>query len=146
MSDSEEIKSIQAKRSRVSGDTLSDSGPVSDVEGDINSLIHQSTSLPESSLGEENEILGAIVQEYDLEEKCGPPVNEKLVAIVNKMARSKLADDKLKEKLTQYTRPKNCEKLVGTKVNPEIWAKIRQRSTLQLGVEIVNSKKSKLRC
>ena len=104
MSDSEEIKSIQAKRSRVS-----DSGPVSDLEGDINSLIQQSTSLPEPSLGEENEILGAVVQEYDLEEKCGPPVNEKLAAIVNKMARSKLADDKLKEKLTQYTRPKNCE-------------------------------------
>ena len=40
------------------------------------------------------------------------------------MARSKLADDKLKEKLTQYIRPKNFEKLVGTKVNPEIWAKI----------------------
>ena len=103
---------------------MSDLGPVSDVEGDINSLIQQSTSLPEPSLGEESEILGAIVQEYDLEEKCGPPVNEKLVAIVNKVARSKLADDKLKEKLTQYTRPKFCEKLVGTKVNPEIWAKI----------------------
>ena len=124
MFDSEEIKSSQAKRSRVSGDTLSDSGPASDVEGDINSLIQQSTSLTEPLLGEENEILGVIVQEYDLEEKCGPPVNEKPAAIVNKMARSKLADDKLKEKLTQYTRPKNCEKLVGTKVNPEIWAKI----------------------
>ena len=87
MSDSEEIKSSQAKCSLVSGDILSDSGPVSDVEGDINSLIQQSTSLPEPSLGDENEILGAIVQEYDLEEKCGPPVNEKLATIVNKMAR-----------------------------------------------------------
>ena len=38
-------------------------------------------------------------------------MNEKLAAIANKMARSKLADGKLKEKLTQYTRPKNCEKL-----------------------------------
>ena len=85
MSDSEEIKSSQAKRSRVSGDTLSNSGPVSDVEGDINSLIQQSTSLPVPLLGEENEILGAIVQEY-LKEKCGPPVNEKLAANVNKMA------------------------------------------------------------
>ena len=119
MSDSEEIQSSQAKRSHVSGNTLSDSGSVCDVEGDINSLIQQTTSVPEPSLGEENEILGAIVQEYDLEEKC-----EKLAAIVNKMAQSKLADDKLKEKLMQYTRPKNCEKLVGTKVNPEIWAKI----------------------
>ena len=68
MSDSEGIKSIQAKRSRVSGVTLSDSGPVSDVEGDINSLIQQSTSLPGPSLGEKNEIFRAIVQEYDLEE------------------------------------------------------------------------------
>ena len=97
---------------------------MSDVEGDINSLIQQSTSLPDPLLGDENEILGAIVQEYDLQEKCGRPVNEKLAAIVNKMARSKLVDDKLKEKLTKYTRPMNCEKLVGTKVNPEIWAKI----------------------
>ena len=64
MSDSEDIKSSQGKRSRVSGDTLSDSDPVSDVEGDINSRIQQSTSLPEPSFGEENEILGAIVQEY----------------------------------------------------------------------------------
>ena len=40
------------------------------------------------------------------------------------MARSKLPEDKLKEKLTQYTRPKNCEILLGTKVNPEILAKI----------------------
>ena len=134
MSDSEEIKSSQAKRSRVSGDTLSDSGTMSDVEGDINSLIQQSSSLPEPSLGEENEILGASVQEYDLVEKCGPPVNEKLTAIVNKMARSKLADDKLKEKLTQYTRPKNCEKLVGTKVNPEIWAKISPATTVSVEV------------
>ena len=53
MSDSGEIKSIKAKRCRTSGDTLSDSGPVSDVERDINSLIQQSTSLPEHSLGEE---------------------------------------------------------------------------------------------
>ena len=70
------------------------------------------------------EILGSIVQECDLELKCGLPVNEKLAAIVIKMAPSKLVDDKLKEKLTQYIRPKNCEKLVGTKVNPQIWAKI----------------------
>ena len=54
MSDSEEIQSSQAKRSHVSGNTLSDSGPVCDVEEDINSLIQQTTSLPEPSLGEEN--------------------------------------------------------------------------------------------
>lgn len=67
-SDYEEIKSSQGKRSRVSGRTLSDSGPVSDVEGDIKSLTQRATSLPEPSLGKENKILGAIVQEYDLED------------------------------------------------------------------------------
>ncbi|KAK2555185.1 hypothetical protein P5673_023162 [Acropora cervicornis] len=41
---------------------------VRDIEGDIDSLIQQATSLQEPSLGEENEILGAIVQEYDLED------------------------------------------------------------------------------
>lgn len=70
MSDYEEIKSSQGKRSRVSGRTLSDSGPVSDVEGDIlKSLTQRATSLPEPSLGKENKILGAIVQEYDLEDR-----------------------------------------------------------------------------
>ena len=50
------------------------------------------------------------------------------------MARSKLADDKLKEKLMQYTRPKNCEKLVGTKVNPEICSKISPATTVLVEV------------
>lgn len=75
-SDYEGIKSSQTNRFRVSGHTLSDSVSVSNVGGDINSLIHCATSLPEPTLGNENEILEAIVQEYDLKEKCGPPVNE----------------------------------------------------------------------
>ena len=66
--DYEEIKSSQAKCSLISGDNLSDSGTVSDVMGDINSLIQQFTSLSEPVVGEENQILRAIVQEYDLGE------------------------------------------------------------------------------
>ena len=52
-------------------------------------------------------------------------MSDKLAAILNKMARNKLNDDKLKEKLNKYPRPKNCENLVGAKVNPEIWSKVR---------------------
>ena len=44
---------------------------------------------------------------------------------MNKMASNKLSEEKLKEKLNKYSRPQNCEKLVGAKVNPEIWSKIR---------------------
>jgi len=66
---------------------LSDSGLVRDIEGDIDSLIQQATSLQEPSLGEENEILGAIVQEYDLEDFW---VMKSWPQFVNKMERSKL--------------------------------------------------------
>ena len=44
---------------------------------------------------------------------------------MNKMARTKLSEEKLKEKLNKYSLPQNCENLVGAKVNPEIWSKIR---------------------
>ena len=52
-------------------------------------------------------------------------LGDKLAAMLNKMARSKLSEEKLKEKLNKYSRPQNCENLVGAKVNPEIWSKIR---------------------
>ena len=52
-------------------------------------------------------------------------MGNKLAAMLNKMARSKLSEEKLKEKLNKYSRPQNCENLVGAKVNPEIWSKIR---------------------
>ena len=48
-------------------------------------------------------------------------MGNKLAAMLNKMARSKLSE----EKLNKYSRPQNCENLVGAKVNPEIWSKIR---------------------
>ena len=48
--------------------------------------------------------------------------------MLNKMARSKLSEEKLKEKLNKYSRPQNCENLVGANVNPEIWSKVRPES------------------
>ena len=41
------------------------------------------------------------------------------------MARSKLSEEMLKEKVNKYSRPKNCENLVGAKVNPEIRPTVR---------------------
>ena len=38
---------------------------------------------------------------------------------------TKLSNDKLKEKLSICSRPENCENVTGTKVNPEVWSKIR---------------------
>ena len=41
------------------------------------------------------------------------------------MVRTKLSDEKLKEKLSSCSRPANCENLTATKVNPEVWSKIQ---------------------
>ena len=43
----------------------------------------------------------------------------------NKMIWTKLSDEKLKGKLSTCGRPGNCENVTGTKVNPEVWSKIR---------------------
>jgi len=91
-----------------------------DLEIDFLIKEHSSNDSPDG----EADILCDIAQDYDLEDQCGPAVSDKLAAILNKMARNKL-DDKLKEKLNKYPRPKNCENLVGAKVNPEIWSKVR---------------------
>lgn len=45
-----------------------------------------------------------IAQDYDLEDQCGSPVSENLVVISNKMARNRLNQEKLKEKLKRYHR------------------------------------------
>ncbi|XP_044177125.1 uncharacterized protein LOC122959705 [Acropora millepora] len=107
-----------AKRPRK--DAVSDSEPES---SDIECLINETNA--KDSAGNEADILCDIAQDYDLDDQCGSPVGDKLAAMLNKMARSKLSEEKLKEKLNKYSRPQNCENLVGAKVNPEIWSKIR---------------------
>lgn len=69
----------------------------------------------------ESDFLGTIAAEYDLDEACSADVDAKLAKIVNKMVRTKLSDEKLKEKLLTSTRPANCENVTATKVNPEVW-------------------------
>ena len=43
----------------------------------------------------EVDILCDIAQDYDLDDQCGSPVGDKLAAMLNKMARSKLSEEKL---------------------------------------------------
>ena len=77
------------------------------------------------SAGNEADVLCDKAQDYDLEDQCGSPVGDKLTTMFNKMSRGKLSQEKFKEKLNKYSRPQNCENLVGAKLNPEIWSKIR---------------------
>ena len=45
--------------------------------------------------------------------------------LVDKMVKTSLSEDKTKEKHEKYNRPENCENLINTRVNPEIWSNIR---------------------
>ena len=104
--------------------------PSSDVDADIDGLLQQDEDQgkpndPSNSPPGESDILGSIAEEYDLDEQCAEEINPKLAAIVNKMVRNRLTEEKLKEKLSQSIRPTNCDNLSGTKVNPEIWRKLQ---------------------
>ncbi|CAB4005586.1 Tyrosine- kinase Tec [Paramuricea clavata] len=95
---------------------------------DVAVLLAESQPQGENS-GNDNEkefgaILDSVVQELD-EEQLGPDVSEKLAQVINKTLRSKLSEEKLKEKQNAYPRPQNCESLETTRVNPEIWAQLQ---------------------
>ncbi|CAB4045446.1 Hypothetical predicted protein, partial [Paramuricea clavata] len=96
---------------------------------DVAVLLGESQPQVENS-GNDNEeefgaILDSVVQELD-EEQLGPDVSEKLHAqVINKTLRSKLSEEKRKEKQNAYPKPQNCESLETTRVNLEIWARLQ---------------------
>ena len=53
-------------------------------------------------------------------------ISSQLANLVDKMVKTMLLEDNAKEKLGKYNRPQNCENLVSTRVDPEIWAKMRE--------------------
>ena len=76
----------------------------------------------------QDEVLNEISQELDCGELCSPLLLDQLATVVKKMLRTKLSEDKLKEKQRLYTRPQNCETLVTTRVNAEILAKLQSHT------------------
>ncbi|KAH3860148.1 hypothetical protein DPMN_023039 [Dreissena polymorpha] len=52
-------------------------------------------------------------------------VNDDLAKFVNSSFRNELSDDKINELLKEVHRPENCEALVKTRVNREIWRLLR---------------------
>ena len=59
---------------------------------------------------EEDVLLNEIAQDFQLDKKTDPKVDQKLADIVNKRWGSKLEEAKLKEKLAKYNQSDNCEK------------------------------------
>ena len=80
--------------------------------------------LPE---GEES-FLAELSKIYDSEGAVSDAVSTQLANLVDKMVKNKLSEENAKDKLAKYNRPQNCENLVSTRVNPQIWAKMRSSS------------------
>ena len=60
--------------------------------------------------------------DFDVAEKLGPEVAETIAKLVDgTMAKGQRSDDKFKEKMDRYARPKSL-KVVVPKVNPEVWS------------------------
>ena len=70
-------------------------------------------------------ILAGIANDFDLVDQCGEDIPEQLASLVDKLLQTKMNEEKLKEKQNNYLRPKNCEKMIPTRVNAAIWARLQ---------------------
>ena len=55
-------------------------------------------------------------------------VSTQFANLDDKMVKTKFSEENAKHKLVKYNRPQNCENVVSTRVNPQIWAKMRSSS------------------
>lgn len=85
-----------------------------------------SHQLPQNSAPkpDENEVLGELTKLCDCEGTVNDQVNAKLASLVDKMVETSLIGEKTKEKNEKYNRPENCENLISTRVDTEIWNKV----------------------
>jgi len=118
-------RASSSKRSRT--ENPSDSEDDSDSECDTRALLNLSKepdvgkdAPKKSKENTEDDLLNEIATDLSSDEQTSEAVSSQLAEVINKRWLSKLADDKLDEKL----RPDNCDKVVAPKVNPEIWGQM----------------------
>jgi len=88
-----------------------------------------SVDKPPEQLAEgKDNVLAELSRIYDSEGAVSDVVSTQLANLVDKMVKTKLSEENTKDKLSKYNRPQNCENLVSTRVNPQIWAKMRSSS------------------
>ena len=114
------------QESNEEGSTAMAGNPPSDISSQVNDLLRTNESSKNSSKANEGEVLGQLSKLYESEGM--DPINAKLASLVDKMVKTSLSEEKTKEKNEKYNRPENCENLINTRVNPEIWSKIRSNT------------------
>jgi hypothetical protein len=119
-----------AKKAKLATESRSESD--TNATADVRMLLESSTDEIGTDKGCSDEadlLFTEIEQSLNQDERTDSPVPDKLASIANQRW-LRLSDEQLKEKLDKYNRPANCEKLVVTQVNPEIWGKLNRFARL----------------
>ena len=95
---------------------LSDDDVTKVVNELISSTLNKPTTDSPSTNSSQSTVLAMVADEVN-EKQCGPGVAENLAKVVDKVLRTRLAEEKLKQKQNLYNRPKNGEAVVPTRVN-----------------------------
>ena len=124
----DEMSESESSDQEDSTDPGTAGNPPGDINSEVNDLLQSTESSKNCSKANEDEVLGELSKLYESEGTVSGPINAKLASLVDKMVKTSLSEEKLKEKHEKYDRPENCENLINTRVNPEIWSKIRSNT------------------
>ena len=103
--------------------------PPGDISCQANDLLQSTESSRYCSKANKGEVLGELSKLYEgTEGTVSNPINAKLASLVDKMVKTSLSEENIKEKHEKYNRPENCENLINTRVNSETWSKIRSNT------------------
>ena len=89
-------------------------------------LMNIETVTVTASVSEENSTnyIDEIEKEVDDNERCDPPVNEKLAKILTIIAKKGITSPREKERLKDIIPPENCPMMGKVKVNHGVWSKL----------------------
>ena len=124
----DEMSESESSDQEDSTDPGTAGNPPGDINSEVNDLLQSTESSKNCSKANEDEVLGELSKLYESEGTVSDPISAKLASLVDKMVKTSLSEEKLKEKHEKYNRPENCENLINTRVNPEIWSKIRSNT------------------
>ena len=97
---------------------------VDKLSGDVDDTPSDQVGQSAAATDPGADTLTGIESFYAASDKVGPDIDAQLAKIVSGFLTTRLADDKLKERLTACLAPKNCTVIVSARVNPEIWDKL----------------------
>ena len=78
----------------------------------------------------DEDLIKSLEADFQLEDKCQDKINPQLATAIDNVWRLKLSKEKIKERLDKHYRPENCEQLIMTKVNPELFSILPKHATM----------------